>query len=64
MKIERTRNHFLSDVFATSLSSDLKVMLQGRFATTMFSATKDCNINATLFEMIATLFQHCNAALR
>ena len=34
-----------------------------RFATTIFSATQRCNIVATLFRMVTTLFQHCNAVL-
>ena len=28
------------------------------------SATQRCNIIATLFQMVATLCQHCNAVLR
>ena len=28
--------------------------------TTIFSATQRCNIVATLFPMVTTLFQHCN----
>ena len=35
-----------------------------RSATTIFSATQHCNIVATLFWMVTTLFQHCNAVLR
>ena len=35
-----------------------------RFATTIFSATQRCNIVATLFRVVRTLFQHCNAVLR
>ena len=35
-----------------------------RFATTIFSATQRCNIVATLFRMLTTLFQHCNDVLR
>ena len=38
--------------------------LTRRFATTIFSATQRCNIIATLFRMVTTLFQHCNAVLR
>ena len=34
-----------------------------RFATTSFSASKLCNIVATLFRIVPTLFQHCNAVL-
>ena len=34
------------------------------FATTIFSATQSCNIVATLFRMVTTLLQHCNAVLR
>ena len=33
-----------------------------RFATTI-SSTKRCNIVATLFRIVTTLFQHCNAVL-
>ena len=33
-------------------------------ATTMFSAMQNYNIAATLFRMVATLFQHSNAVLR
>ena len=36
----------------------------GRFVTTIFSATQRCHIVGTLFQMVATLFQHCNAVLR
>ena len=35
-----------------------------RFATTIFSAMQRCNIVATLFWIVTTLFQHCNAVLR
>ena len=35
-----------------------------RFATTTFSATQRCNIVATLFRIVTTLFQHCLAVLR
>ena len=35
-----------------------------RFATTILSATQRCNIVATLFRIVTTLFQHCNAVLR
>ena len=31
-----------------------------RFATTIFSATQRCNIVATLFRIVTTLFQHCS----
>ena len=34
-----------------------------RFAMTIFSATQRCNIVATLFRMVTTLSQHCNAVL-
>ena len=37
---------------------------QERFAMTIFSATQRCNIVATLFRMVTTLLQHCNAKLR
>ena len=30
----------------------------------IFSATQRCNIVATLFRIVTTLFQHCNAVLR
>ena len=42
----------------------LKVMYMERFATTIFSATQRCNIVATLFGIVSTLFQHYNAVLR
>ena len=32
--------------------------------TTIYSATQRCNIVATLFRMVITLFQYCNAVLR
>ena len=32
-----------------------------RFAMMIFSATQRCNIVATLFRIVTTLFQHCNA---
>ena len=35
-----------------------------RFAATIFSATPRCNIVATLFRLVATFFQYCNAVLR
>ena len=35
-----------------------------RSATTIFSKTQRCNIVPTLLQMVATLFQHCNAVLR
>ena len=35
-----------------------------RFATTIFSTTHHSNIFATLFRMVATLFQHCYAVMR
>ena len=34
------------------------------FATMIFSATQRCNVVATLFWTVTTLFQHCNAVLR
>ena len=36
----------------------------GRFATTIFNPTHHFNIIATLFRMVATLFQHCYSVLR
>ena len=36
----------------------------GRFATTNFSTTQRCNIVATLIQMVATWFQHCNDVWR
>ena len=35
-----------------------------RFAMTIFSATQCCDIVATLFWIVTTLFQHCKAVLR
>ena len=35
-----------------------------QFATKIFIATQRCNIVATLFRIVTTLFQHCNAVLR
>ena len=35
-----------------------------QFATTIFSAAQLCSIVATLFRIVTTLFQHCNAVLR
>ena len=35
-----------------------------RFATTILSETERCNIVTTLFGIVTTLFQHCNAVLR
>ena len=32
----------------------------GRFTTTIFTATQRCNIVATLFRIVPTLFQHCS----
>ena len=32
--------------------------------TTIYSATQRCNIVATLFRMVITLLQYCNAVLR
>ena len=45
-------------------SSKLRWCYMRRFATTIFSATLGCNIVATLFQIVATLFQHCNDVLR
>ena len=42
----------------------LRWCFTGRFATTIFSATERCNIVVTLFGIVTTLFQHCNALLR
>ena len=39
------------------------MLLTRRFATTMFSATQRCNIDATLLRIVTTRFQHCNAVL-
>ena len=39
----------------------LKVMLH---ETIRNNATQRCNIVTTLFEIVTTLFQHCNAMLR
>ena len=39
----------------------LKVSLHETFAKTIFSETLLCNIVATLFRTVPTLFQHCNA---
>ena len=51
-----------------SLRSHIEVSLRrrytGRFATTIFNATHQSNIVATLFRMVATLCQHCNTVLR
>ena len=46
-----------------SCFANLKVMYLERLATTIFSATQRCNIVATLFGIVTTLFQHCNAVL-
>ena len=51
-------------VAITHIICDLKWCYMGRLATTIFSATQRCNIVATLFRMVPTLFQHCNAVLR
>ena len=40
-----------------------KVMLHETIHNDDFRATQRCNIVATLFRMVATLFQHCNAVL-
>ena len=37
---------------------------RGRFSTVIFSTTHRCNIVATLFWIVTTLFQHCNAVFR
>ena len=42
----------------------LKWCYTKRFATTIFSPTQRCNIVATLFWMVTSLFQHWSAALR
>ena len=43
-----------------------KVMLHGTICNDdfIFSATQRCNIAATLFRIVTTLFQHCNDVLR
>ena len=43
---------------------DLRWCYTRRFATTIFSAAQLCSIVATLFWIVTTLFQHCNAVLR
>ena len=40
------------------------VMLHEPIHNDVFNATQRCNIVATLFRMVTTLFQHCNAVLR
>ena len=50
-------------IYPTSFTKVLRWCYTGRFATTIFSATKRCNIVPTLFPMVTTLFQHCNAVL-
>ena len=58
--------------FLSSVSTDgkdiqwnpaLRLCYTGRFATTIFSAIQRCNIVATLFRIVSTLIQHCNAVL-
>ena len=49
--------------YSTSGWAALRWCYTGRFAMTIFSATQQYNIVATLFWMIATLFQHCHAVL-
>ena len=41
-----------------------RVMLHEPIRNDVFNATQRCNIVATLFRMVTTLFQHCNAVLR
>ena len=41
----------------------VKVINTRQFTTMIFSATHCCVIVATLFRMVATLFQYCNAVL-
>ena len=41
----------------------LKVMLLDDSQRPIFSVTQRCNIVGTLFRMVTTLFQHCNAVL-
>ena len=43
-----------------SLPSPFQVMLHGTIRRTLFSATQRCIIVATLFRMVAALFQYCN----
>ena len=43
-----------------SLPSPFQVMLHGTICRTIFSATQRCIIVATLFRMVAALFQYCN----
>ena len=59
--------------FLSSVSTDgkdirwnpaLTLCYTGRFATTIFSVIQRCNIVATLFRIVSTLIQHCNAVLR
>ena len=50
-------------LFTTTGPSALRWCYTRRFAKTIFSATQRCNIVATLFRIVTTLFQHCNAVL-
>ena len=52
--VERDSNH----AFTLNVSTDC--CSKGD----VFSAAQRRNIVATLFQMVATLFQHCNAVLR
>ena len=44
--------------------SEGDVTSQGRFATTIFSATQLYNVIVALFRMAAVLFRHLNPVLR
>ena len=37
---------------------DIKVMLHGRFATTMFRATQRCNVG-TMLQLFKTMLEQC-----
>ena len=66
----RTYIHtYIYFIYARNLQSSCranifeKAILHGTIRNDDFS-TYRCNIVATLFQMVATLFQHCNAVLR
>ena len=44
-----------------SLPSPFQVMLHGTIHRTPFSGTQRCIVVATLFRMVAALFQYCNS---
>ena len=63
LKWERFRNCFYCSLIVGALPF-LRWCYTRRFAKRIFSATQRCNVVATVFRIVTTMFQLCNAVLR